>query len=83
MNQIEIEFLRDLSTFPDEWVTVDITGGAVEPGNDILAERILNPPGWSCSEPRPAPWPEVIKLGDARWSDSEFQSCVSRLETHP
>jgi hypothetical protein len=62
MNQIEIEFLCDLSTFPDEWVTVDITGGAAERANDILAERILNPPGWTCSEPRPAPWPEVIKL---------------------
>ncbi len=62
MYQIQVEFLCDLSTFPAGWVTADINERAAITANSYLDYNFLNPPGWRCSEPRPAPWPEVVKL---------------------
>jgi hypothetical protein len=62
MNQIEVEFLCDLSTFPQGWVTLDVIDDAAGQANRKLIQRILNPPGWFCSIPRPAPWPQEVSL---------------------
>lgn len=53
MNQIEIEYLCDLSEFPDPWVPAGIALVAEAAANSRVNNRVLNPPGWICGEPRP------------------------------
>ncbi len=53
MNQIQIEYLCDLSEFAEWWVPVAITNAAKSESNSRMANRIRNPPGWTCGNPRP------------------------------
>jgi hypothetical protein len=55
MNQIQIEFLCDLSIFHDPWVPADIVTAAGLEATNRMDNRILNPPGWTCGEKRPEP----------------------------
>jgi len=53
MNQIEIEYLCDLSEFPAPWVPQGAALVAGAAANSRMNNRVLNPPGWICGEPRP------------------------------
>lgn len=53
MNQIQIEYLCDLAEFGDWWVSFTIGTVAKSEANDRMTNRIRNPPGWTCGEPRP------------------------------
>jgi hypothetical protein len=60
MNQIQIEFLCDLSQFPDPWVPAAIVTDAQAEATNRMDNRILNPPGWTCGLPRPTPLPPPL-----------------------
>jgi hypothetical protein len=53
MNQIQIEFLCDLGEFPKPWVPITIAQMAWAESTNIMTNRILNPPGWTCGLERP------------------------------
>ncbi len=53
MNQIQIEYLCDLGEFAESWVPLVITNAAKAESNERRANRIRNPPGWSCGTARP------------------------------
>jgi len=53
MNQIEIEYLCDQSEFPAPWVPAGVSLVARVAANSRMNNRVLNPPGWVCGEPRP------------------------------
>ena len=53
MNQIQIEWLCDLSEFGEWWVPVTTGLVAKSEANDRMFNRIRNPPGWTCGSPRP------------------------------
>jgi hypothetical protein len=53
MNQIQVEFLCDLSEFARAWVPAAIATQAGLRSTNIMNNRILNPPGWTCGTPRP------------------------------
>jgi hypothetical protein len=53
MNQIQIEWLCDLAEFGEWWVPATIGLVAQSEANDRMNNRILNPPGWTCGNPRP------------------------------
>jgi hypothetical protein len=57
MNQIQIEFLCDLSEFAHPWVPATIAMRAGNESNYRMNNRILDPPGWTCGLPRPMPVP--------------------------
>ncbi len=57
MNQIEIEYLCDLSQFAAPWVPEGVALVAEAAANSRINNRILNPPGWTCGEPRPLTMP--------------------------
>lgn len=53
MIQIQIEFNCDLAEFGEWWVPV-VTGAAAQAeANSYINNRIRNPPGWTCGQPRP------------------------------
>jgi hypothetical protein len=62
MNQIETEFLCDLSEFPQPWVPAAIALLARSQSTNIMTNRIRNPPGWTCGTPRPLHVPEPPPL---------------------
>jgi hypothetical protein len=53
MNQIQIEYLCDLSQFGEWWVPVTTRSQAMSEANSRMTNRIRNPPGWTCGSPRP------------------------------
>jgi hypothetical protein len=53
MNQIQIEWLCDLAEFGEWWVPVTTGLIAQSEANDRMVNRIRNPPGWTCGNPRP------------------------------
>jgi hypothetical protein len=53
MYQIQVEFLCDLSEFPADWVTAYMITYARSMADTYLAIRIINPPNWTCGDPRP------------------------------
>jgi hypothetical protein len=53
MNQIQIEYLCDLGEFSEWWVPAAITNAATTESNSRMTNRIRNPPGWTCGQPRP------------------------------
>lgn len=53
MNQIQIEYLTDISEFPRYWVTTSMTASALADARNRMNNRILNPPGWVPGTPRP------------------------------
>ncbi len=53
MYQIQVEFLCDLSEFPADWITADMIQSARYLADTYLAISILNPPNWTCGDPRP------------------------------
>lgn len=53
MNQIQIEYLTDVSQFPTFWVPTSATAGALNLAINRMNNRILNPPGWVPGTPRP------------------------------
>jgi hypothetical protein len=53
MTQIEVEFLCDLGEFPKPWVPITIAQMAWAESTNIMTNRILNPPGWTCGLERP------------------------------
>ncbi len=59
MNQIQIEFLCDLSEFPRPWVPAILTSIAGNTANSRMRNRILQfrELGWSCGVPRPIHMP--------------------------
>lgn len=67
MNQIQIEYLCDLGEFAESWVPLLIANAAKMESNDRMANRIRNPPSWSCGLPRPIytpPPPRACPLGE-------------------
>ena len=57
MNQIEIEYLCDLSEFPAKWVPQGVSLVAAAAANSRMNNRIRNTPGWICGEPSPLSTP--------------------------
>lgn len=53
MNQIQIEWLCDLAEFGEWWVPVTTGTVAQSEANSRMVNRIRNPPGWTCGQPRP------------------------------
>ena len=53
MSQIEVEFLCDLGEFPKPWVPITIAQMSWAESNNLMNNRIVNPPGWSCGLERP------------------------------
>lgn len=55
MNQIQIEYDCDLAEFGEGWVPFTTKILAQSEANDRINNRIRNPPGWTCGQPRPLP----------------------------
>jgi hypothetical protein len=53
MVQIQIEYLCDLAEFGEGWVPFMTKVVAQSEANDRMTNRIRNPPGWTCGQPRP------------------------------
>lgn len=53
MVQIQIEFLCDLAEFGEGWVPYTTRRVAQDEANNRMTNRIRNPPGWTCGQPRP------------------------------
>lgn len=53
--QIQAEYLCDIGEFPSWDVPFSVYNGTTARANTYLTDRILNPPGWSCGQPRPLP----------------------------
>ena len=53
MVQIQIEYLCDLSEFGQSWVPFWTGFVAGLEANNRMTNRIRNPPGWTCGQPRP------------------------------
>ena len=53
MSQIEVEFLCDLGEFPKQRVPITIAQMSWGESNNLMNNRIVNPPGWSCGLERP------------------------------
>ncbi len=76
--QIQIEYLCDLAEFGESWVPYMTGVIAQSESNDRMTNRIRNPPGWTCGQPRPAyvpPPPPVC--GDGLCEGSEQWTCPS------
>lgn len=63
MNQIQIEYLCDLAEFGEWWVPYMIENFAQAEANNRITNRIRNPPGWTCGQPRPLPPPPPCPEG--------------------
>ena len=74
--QIQIEWLCDLAEFGEWWVPLTIGTMAQSESNDRMNNRIRNPPGWTCGQPRPVYVPPpppvcgnwVCESGESSWS---------------
>lgn len=53
MNQIQIEFLCDLSEFHESWVPFSVFNPAGAEATSRMINRIRNFPGWTCGDARP------------------------------
>lgn len=53
MIQIQIEYNCDLAEFGEWWVPYTIGIVAQNEANSYMVNRIRNPPGWTCGQPRP------------------------------
>ena len=53
MVQIQIEYLCDLNEFGQSWVPFLTSFFAGSESNNRMTNRIRNPPGWTCGQPRP------------------------------
>ena len=53
MIQIQIEYLCDLAEFGEGWVPYTTGLHAQSDANYYMTDRIRNPPGWTCGQPRP------------------------------
>jgi hypothetical protein len=53
MIQIQVEYLCDLAQFSEGWVPYQISSTAQSEANNWMTNRIRNPPGWTCGQPRP------------------------------
>lgn len=75
MNQIQIEFNCDLAEFGEWWVPFTIGLLAQSEANSYLANRIRNPPGWTCGQPRPVytpPPPPVCPNGQCESGENSW-----------
>ncbi len=57
MYQMDIEFLCDLKEFREPWVPVNLEILAGTWSNLLMDQFILDPPGWTCGDPKPIPIP--------------------------
>jgi hypothetical protein len=53
MIQIQIEYNCDLAEFGEWWVPFTTGLVAQSEANSYMSNRIRNPPGWTCGQPRP------------------------------
>lgn len=53
MNQLQIEYLCDISEFARGSISTNVFNGAQDEADNRMNNRILNPPGWTCGQPRP------------------------------
>lgn len=53
MYQIQVEFLADISEFPQPWVPKSIRDSAKRSANHMIDTRFINTVGWKVGEPRP------------------------------
>lgn len=53
MNQVQIEYLTDISELPAWWTPSRAFAGAQTEATNRMNNRILNPPGWTPGTPRP------------------------------
>lgn len=53
MNQIQIEYLTDISQLARWWVPIGAYQNALALAQGRMTNRIRNPPGWTPGEPRP------------------------------
>lgn len=52
-NQVQVEFLCDVSDYPQSWVPASVRTSAALDANSRAAGRFINGPGYSCGDPRP------------------------------
>jgi hypothetical protein len=52
-NQVQVEYLCDVSDFPQSWVPASVRQAARVDANQRAAQRFINGPGYSCGNPRP------------------------------
>lgn len=52
-NQVQVEFLCDVSDYPQWWVPASVRQAAAADANTRAAQRFINGPGYSCGSPRP------------------------------
>ncbi|MFN7961500.1 MAG: hypothetical protein U0002_09530 [Thermoanaerobaculia bacterium] len=52
-NQVQVEFLCDLSEFPNSWVPASVRTSAAADANFRATTRFTNGPGFQCGDPRP------------------------------
>lgn len=52
-NQVQVEFLCDVSDFPQPWVPNSVRLGAQADANQRSTQRFINGPGYFCGNPRP------------------------------
>ena len=80
MVQIQIEYLCDLAEFGQGWVPNQIGVIAQLEANNRMTNRIRNPPGWTCGEPRPMyvpPPPPPSECAEAGEPCSDDDDCCS------
>ncbi|MDT4899061.1 MAG: hypothetical protein QOH25_4138 [Acidobacteriota bacterium] len=52
-NQVQVEFLCDVSELPQSWVPASVRLSAEADANQRSSERFINGPGFYCGDPRP------------------------------
>ncbi len=52
-NQVQVEFLCDVSDQPQPWVPASVRQAAAADANQRAAQRFINGPGYTCGSPRP------------------------------
>ena len=52
-NQVQVEFLCDVSDQPQAWVPASVRTAAAADANSRSASRFINGPGYTCGSPRP------------------------------
>ena len=52
-NQVQVEFLCDVSDQPQWWVPASVRLAAAADANTRAAQRFINGPGYTCGSPRP------------------------------
>jgi hypothetical protein len=52
-NQVQVEFLCDVSDQPQQWVPASVRQAAAVDANQRAAQRFINGPGYTCGSPRP------------------------------